>query len=211
MHPTRRRAAWVLLLLVGLLAALWFFSRSPSSTKAEVPTAEFVTPTQTPLPASNAAPPRQVHDDDAGAADAPLKRRQVELAFTTPTPTTPGGLRAVRAMGPKQPLDKRAAPGARAAQELEILGYAFEALEEDVRECLAEWEALDAGATGEVMLLFDLDSKGLQKTWLESAADVPFGPRSCISNAVYGLDWSNVVTAPAQVSQRFDLGAPDGG
>lgn len=114
-------------------------------------------------------------------------------------------------MGPKQPLDKRTAPGARAAQELEILGYAFEALEEDVRECLAEWEALDAGATGEVMLLFDLDSKGLQKTWLESAADVPFGPRSCISNAVYGLDWSNVVTAPAQVSQRFDLGAPDGG
>lgn len=114
-------------------------------------------------------------------------------------------------MGPKQPLDKRAAPGARAAQELEILGYAFEALEEDVRECLAEWEALDAGATGEVMLLFELDSKGLQKTWLESAADVPFGPRSCISNAVYGLDWSNVVTEPAQVSQRFDLGAPDGG
>ena len=118
----------------------------------------------------------------------------------------------MRGLGPpKPPTDKRAAPGARAQQELEILGYAFEALEEDVRECLSQWEALDAGATGEVMLVFQLDSKGLQKTWLDSAADVPFGPRSCISNAVYGLDWSNVVSEPAQVSQRFDLGAPDGG
>ncbi len=212
MRETNRRAGFVVL-LIGLLGGLFFFTLSPS-TKAAVATPEAVTPTptQTPPPASHAASPSQVHDGAAARpADAP-RRRQVELAFTTPTPASDGGPRSVRAMGPpKPPLDKRAAPGARAPQELEILGYAFEALEEDVRECLSQWEALDAGATGEVMLLFDLDARGLQKTWLESAADVPFGPRSCISNAVYGLDWSNVVTEPAQVSQRFDLGAADAG
>jgi hypothetical protein len=212
MRATTRRAG-LIVLLVGLMGGLFFFGRSPS-TKAAVATPESITPgpTQTSQRPSFAASPSQVSDGaDAGPAEAPT-RRQVELAFTTPTPTSDGGPRAVRAMGPpKPPLDKRAAPGARAPQELEILGYAFEALEEDVRECLSQWEALDAGATGEVMLIFELDSKGLQKTRLESAADVPFGPRSCISNAVYGLDWSNVVTEPAQVSQRFDLGAPDGG
>jgi hypothetical protein len=88
---------------------------------------------------------------DAGPTAAPT-RRQVELAFTTPTATRDGGLRAVRGLAPpKPPTDKRAAPGARAPQELEILGYAFEALEEDVRECLSQWDALDAGATGEVL------------------------------------------------------------
>lgn len=210
MRPNVRRALWVVL-LVGLAAGLGFFLRS-QPTPATATTAERAdSGSEAPRPPgspANAATPEGV---DAGAANAP-SRRQVELASTPPPVTTDAGLRAVRGLGPPTPpTDKRAAPGARAQQELEILGYAFEALEEDVRECLSQWEALDAGATGEVMLVFQLDSKGLQKTWLDSAADVPFGPRSCISNAVYGLDWSNVVSEPAQVSQRFDLGAPDGG
>lgn len=210
MHPNLRRAVWAVV-LVGLVAGVVLVMRgerrpvSPSG--LEQATAEARPPT---APADPRAAARA--EADSGAADAP-RRRQVELAFTTPAASfDAGGLRAVRGLGPpKPPTDKRTAPGARAQQELEILGYAFEALEEDVRECLSQWEALDAGATGEVMLVFELDSKGLQKTWLDSAADVPFGPRSCISNAVYGLDWANVVTEPAQVSQRFDLGAPDAG
>ncbi len=211
MRPTLRRAV-PMVLVVGVVAGLAFVMLSPS-TKASVTTGS-ATPTSTPTPPSapkGASPHQALGGVDAGPTAAPT-RRQVELGFTTPTATRDGGLRAVRGLAPpKPPTDKRAAPGARAPQELEILGYAFEALEEDVRECLSQWDALDAGATGEVMLVFQLDAKGLQKTWLDSAADVPFGPRSCISNAVYGLDWSNVVTEPAQVSQRFDLGAPDGG
>lgn len=211
MRGNLRRTMWVVL-LVALAAGLAFVMRG-----AATPTSPELT--ESIAAGHDAGVPKAVPDlatarpeVDGGAADAP-KRRQVELAFTTPAASfDAGGLRAVRGLGPpKPPTDKRTAPGARAQQELEILGYAFEALEEDVRECLSQWEALDAGATGEVMLVFQLDSKGLQKTWLDSAADVPFGPRSCISNAVYGLDWSNVVTEPAEVSQRFDLGAPDGG
>lgn len=210
MSPALRRTLW-LVLLVAVAVGLGFFLRS-QPTPATATTAERAdSGSAAPRPSgspTNAVTPEGV---DAGATSAP-SRRQVELAYTPPPVASDAGLRAVRGLGPPTPpTDKRAAPGARAQQELEILGYAFEALEEDVRECLSQWEALDAGATGEVMLVFQLDSKGLQKTWLDSAADVPFGPRSCISNAVYGLDWSNVVSEPAQVSQRFDLGAPDGG
>ncbi len=210
MPPALRRTLW-LVLLVAVAAGLGFFLRSGPTVATVTSTdqAAFEHAATTPPTSPNTAV--TLETVDAGPS-APPNRRQVELAFTQPTVTTDAGIRAVRALGPqKPPTDKRAAPGARAQQELEILGYAFEALKEDVRECLSQWEALDAGATGEVMLVFQLDSKGLQKTWLDSAADVPFGPRSCISNAVYGLDWSNVVSEPAQVSERFDLGAPDGG
>ena len=209
MRPTLRRAVWIVL-FVGLAAGLVFVMRGEPTTSSPK------RPEQNAAAGDAGAPtvlqkPGAARAEVDGSAAAPSTRRQVELAFTTPPSTVDAGLRAVRGLGPpKPPTDKRTTPGPRAQQELEILGYAFEALEEDVRECLSQWEALDAGATGEVMLVFQLDSKGLQKTWLDSAADVPFGPRSCISNAVYGLDWANVVTEPAQVSQRFEL-APDGG
>lgn len=210
MSPALRRTLW-LVLLVAIAAGLGFVLRS-QPTVATVATPEQAAPehaASTPPTSPNTAVTLELVD--AGPS-APPNRRQVELAYTPPAVTSDAGIRAVLGLGPpKPPTDKRAAPGARAQQELEILGYAFEALEEDVRECLSQWEALDAGATGEVMLVFQLDSKGLQKTWLDSAADVPFGPRSCISNAVYGLDWANVVSEPAQVSERFELGAPDGG
>ncbi|MDP1917570.1 MAG: hypothetical protein Q8L14_15115 [Myxococcales bacterium] len=209
MSPALRRTLR-LVLLVAIAAGLGFFLRS-QPTVATVTATDQAAPEHaaTTLPTSPSTATLELVD--AGPS-VPPSRRQVELAYPPPPVTSDAGIRAVRGLGPpKPPTDKRAAPGARAQQELEILGYAFEALEEDVRECLSQWEALDAGATGEVMLVFQLDSKGLQKTWLDSAADVPFGPRSCISNAVYGLDWANVVSEPAQVSQRFDLGAPDGG
>ncbi|MDP3498933.1 MAG: hypothetical protein Q8S33_01320 [Myxococcales bacterium] len=210
MSPALRRTLW-LVLLVGLAAGLGFVLRSQPTVATVTTTKQAAPGRAATTPPTSPSTPVTLELVDAGPSAPPI-RRQVELAYAPPTVTSDAGLRAVRGLGPpKPPTDKRAAPGARAQQELEILGYAFEALEEDVRECLSQWEALDAGATGEVMLVFQLDSKGLQKTWLDSAADVPFGPRSCISNAVYGLDWANVVSEPAQVSQRFELSAPDGG
>jgi hypothetical protein len=209
MHPSLKRTLWLVLLVV-IAAGLGVGLRgqpAAAPTKTDEQAAPERADTKAPASTMKQAAPATT---DAGLPDAP-KRRQVELAFTTPPSTSDAGLRAVRGLGPPRPIDKRATPGPRAGEELEILSYAFEALEEDVRDCLSQWEALDAGATGEVMLVFQLDSNGLQKTWLDSAADVPFGPRSCISNAVYGLDWTNVVSEPAQVSQRFELGAPDGG
>lgn len=63
--------------------------------------------------------------------------------------------------------------------------------------------------TTSVMIAFEIDAKGLQKSWLEHETDVPFGPRTCLANAVYGLDWSNIVDRPAMLTQRFELEKKD--
>ena len=42
---------------------------------------------------------------------------------------------------PRGPVDKRDNPGPNAGRQMEIISHAFETLEEDVRDCLAEWDA----------------------------------------------------------------------
>ena len=94
---------------------------------------------------------------------------------------------------------------------MEIIRYAFDTLEEDVRECLEKWEASAPGQAAEVMIALEIDADGLQKSWLEHEGEVPFGPRTCLANAVYGLDWSHIVDDPAKLTQRFELRRKDGG
>lgn len=151
-------------------------------------------------------PPPVPASRDAGPASTPAELPGRELLTPVPPAQYDGGLRSVSELAAVQfPKDRRGNPGPRAQQELEILGYAFETLADDVDDCLAQWDALDAGATGEVMLVFQLDQNGLQKSWVDSVMEVPLGPKSCIANAVYGLDWSHIVDQPAEVSQRFEL------
>lgn len=159
----------------------------------------------TPLAASPSATPPGSPGDAATAVAPTEVPGRVPL---TPVPRAryDGGLRSVSELAAvKLPKDRREPPGPRAQQELEVLGYAFDTLAEDVADCLAQWDALDAGATGEVMLVFQIDEDGLQKSWVDSVMEVPLGPRSCIANAVYGLDWSHIVEQPVEVSQRFEL------
>lgn len=159
-----------------------------------------------PPPGASAAASPPPSPGDASAAVAPPEvPGRVPL---TPVPRAhyDGGLRSVSELAAvKLPKDRREPPGPRAQQELEVLGYAFDTLAQDVDDCLAQWDALDAGAAGEVMLVFQIDRDGLQKSWVDSVVEVPLGPRSCIANAVYGLDWSHIVEQPAEVSQRFEL------
>ncbi len=107
---------------------------------------------------------------------------------------------------PRGPVDKRGGPSTPAAKrQMEMVSYAFETLEEDVEECLKQWDGAAPGQAQEVMIAFEIDKDGLQKSWLEHEGDVPFGPRTCLANAVYGLDWSKIVDQPAMLTQRYTL------
>jgi len=107
------------------------------------------------------------------------------------------------------PVDKRGNPGPRAAAEMEMVSYAFETLDDDIDECLAEWRKTSSDAPPEVMLGFEIDKDGLQRSWVDADGGVPFGVRTCFANAVYGLDWSHIVDQPAMLTNRFNLA--DGG
>lgn len=110
------------------------------------------------------------------------------------------------------PADRRGGPvNARTAHELEVLSYGFETLDEDLQDCLSQWAELDPTKAPEVMIGFELDSSGLTRSFVENAEDVPFGPKTCLANAVYGIDWSHIVEAPAEVTKRFTMTPRDGG
>lgn len=112
---------------------------------------------------------------------------------------------------PSGPVDRRGGSNPRATQELEMLRYAFDTLAEDVQTCLEQWGSLQPGEGGQVVISFEIDRDGLQKSWLEHDAGIPFGPRSCFANAVYGLDWSKIVENPAKMTMPFQLGHGDAG
>ena len=195
-------------LLLALLAGLVLYAsrEAPPRLPPTAPDAGASTPPTSGTSAS-------LSPADAGQANAPRAPELPGRALLPPVPPShfDGGLRSVSDLAAvKLPKDRRLEPGPRAQQELEILGYAFETLAEDVDACLAQWDALDAGATGEVMLVFQLDADGLTKSWVDSVVELPLGPKSCIANAVYGLDWAHIVDAPAEVSQRFELGRDAG-
>lgn len=106
---------------------------------------------------------------------------------------------------PSGPVDKRENPGPNAKRQMEILRYGFETLDEDISECLAQWNSVEPGQATEVMIAFEIDADGLQRSWLEHDGGIPFGPRTCLANAVYGIDWSHIVDQPAKLTNRFYL------
>ena len=209
MTPAGRRSFILgFLALLGVIASLLFLSRTR-------PAAPVLSPSLSAtgrIPGSDQASPSvrpEVVVEAPAHAELPLI--QVPLNRPLPGHFDAAGLRPLREPNrpPSGPVDKRGPPGPNAAREMEILGYAFETLEEDVRACLEQWEAAAPGEASEVMIAFEIDSQGLQKSWLEHQTDVPFGPRTCLANAVYGLDWSNIVDHPAKLTQRFELGKAD--
>jgi hypothetical protein len=89
---------------------------------------------------------------------------------------------------------------------MEMVSDAMETLDDDIEECLAQWRKTEPSAPGQVMLAFELDAHGLQRSWVDSDAGVPFGVRTCFANAAYGLDWSHIVQKPAMITNRYNLG-----
>ena len=160
------------------------------------------------LAAEPIAPLARSNSGRAGEAPA-----LIQVPLDRPAPgRTDAGLRPLADRGvPSGPVDKRENAGPNAGREMEIISYAFETLEEDVRGCLEQWESSAPGEAAEVMIAFEIDANGLQKSWLEHETEVPFGPRTCLANEVYGLDWSKIVDHPAKLTQRFELGRPDAG
>ena len=208
MTPAGRRSFILgFLALLAIIAGLLFLSRAAPPRRVTAGTLEG--PGR--VPGSDQASPMVRPETAEQPARLAQPLIQVPLNRPLPGQLDAGALRPLKdAAGlPSGPVDKRGNAGPNAARELEIIRYGFETLEEDVRACLEQWESTAPGEASEVMIAFEIDAKGLQKSWLEHETDVPFGPRTCLANAVYGLDWSNIVDRPAKLTQRFELGKKD--
>lgn len=145
---------------------------------------------QEPTPRSPAQTPPLLLERAPPAAGAPAPKPIAQLAPEA---------------APSGPVDKRENPGPNAKRQMEILRYGFETLDEDISECLAQWSSVEPGQANEVMIAFEIDADGLKRSWLEHDGGIPFGPRTCLANAVYGIDWSHIVDQPAKLTNRFYL------
>ena len=208
MSPARRRLVLLGFVCLFGLGVLLFVSREDATTSGA--RSEQSVAHGQPTPSTNApiAENRVVEIPQIG----PSVSERVLLERPSPSAWDAGTARSVVQLAEEAagPIDRRANPGPRAKQELEIVRYAFETLDEDIRSCLEQWDAVEPGQAGEVMIALEIDHDGLRRSWLEHDAGVPFGPRTCIANAVYGLDWSKIVDHPAKLTNRFELGRADG-
>jgi hypothetical protein len=208
-----------ILVLLGVAAAvvLWLYDNTPRglspSKEAPVPRSERTTSERSTNEDALQSGTSKPSGSGAPAHDAPLAPQGATTELPRFAPEHyGGGLRSLAAIQqPDGPVDRRAHPGPRAKQELEAIRYGLDTLDDDVAACLEQWNRLDGRDAGSVLLGFNIDAKGLQRSWVQSDADVPFGPRTCLANAVYGIDWSHIVDAPVQVTNRFDLSPKDGG
>lgn len=198
------KARWAMIgLLVALVIAVFLM---PSAPKSDAEPSAFAKKVRaaladagkaTPLPnGETPAPPTVV-----AALPEPESAARVELRLPLDSNGAPLHVPPPRV----QLTDRRPNPGPNAAGEREQLGYALETLDDDVEACLSEWAKTGATEQGEVMLAIQLDRNGMQKAWAERDGGVPFGARSCLTNATWGIDWSHMVESPVEVTRRYAL------
>ena len=157
-------------------------------------------------PRGSTASPEQAQ---AVAAVAKPVRNDVRIELPPPPPT-PGDSTLTAATPGSRLTDRRINPGPNAHSEREQLNYAVETLDDDIEECLAQWSKSQVPTSGEVMVAIEIDTKGMEKAWVEREGDVPLGPRTCFANAAYGIDWSHMVDSPVKITRRYAF-PTDGG
>lgn len=140
---------------------------------------------------------------------APLQQQRPNSAIAprvvlTP-PKTPPREEPLHVAEARGLVDKRGIKSADTARELEALNYGMETLDDDIEECLEQWKSTSSTISGKAMVGFQISPDGLTSAWLEGGEQIPFGPRTCIANAVYGIDWSRIVDHPAEITRRFEL------
>ena len=74
---------------------------------------------------------------------------------------------------------------------------------DDIKTCLEGWWEQDPTLSGRVVISFDLTPDGLSDAWIEEHSDVPLGPLSCFSAAIYDQDWTGIVESDTTVTYPF--------
>jgi hypothetical protein len=201
------KARWIGVVAVAIAIAIWLLwpaqpdQLSTIDPPAPAPKREVI------VEDAPTSAPRATKAGAAAAVVAPRPDRPsfAPMRIALPRPTSdPESPRFVLAEE-KRLKDKRDGVRPGAEGELETIGYGLDTLHEDVDACLKEWRSKSATISGSVRLAFQLDPSGLTTAWLIGGEALPFGPRTCIGNAAYGIDWSNIVDHASEVTDDFDL------
>jgi hypothetical protein len=200
-----KRALLVLVLALVLIAL--FVLLRPQTQPASIandspPTSERAREPQRAQPQNE--PRNDPRNETRAAAPQTVERPRIVLA----PPKRPPREEPIHIAEKKGLVDKRGIKSTDTARELEALNYGMETLDDDIEECLEQWASTSSTISGKAMVGFQVSPDGLTSAWIDGAEQIPFGPRTCIANAVYGIDWSRIVDHPAEITRRYELDAP---
>lgn len=126
------------------------------------------------------------------------RRAQTRAATTSApaSPTTP----AEPAKPQDGPVDRREGAHGSGQEVVSDIQERMASVKDDISECLGAWMEQDPDLEGKVLLTFQIGPEGLQDAWVKDYEDVPFGPLSCFSSAVYAVDWTGVTDEPLEIT-----------
>jgi hypothetical protein len=77
--------------------------------------------------------------------------------------------------------------------------------------CLDSWEKEDPSLAAGVVLALSVDEQGLADVWIMDRAEAPSGPLSCLSSAVYPIDWGGLTKEKMRLTVRIQYAPVDAG
>ena len=77
--------------------------------------------------------------------------------------------------------------------------------------CLDGWEKEDPSLAAGVVLALSVDERGLADVWIKDRAEAPSGALSCLSNAVYPIDWGGLTKEKMQLTVKIRYAPVDAG
>jgi len=206
----RQTTTLAILLLVLLLLGrmVWLLDLMPASAvpSAHVrPGAAPTAPAESPAPAAVDGATPAASPAERAEVRSPLRRVRVPRPPQAPPPRTGPKLSEVGGLTDRRPDAPR--DGAQVLAEIQA---GMEELRDDITGCLNAWQVVTPDLEGSVGLAFQLSPGGLTDAWVTDHDEVPFGPLTCFSGAVYDVDWSGITDSPVEVTFSFDL-EPDEG
>lgn len=188
-------------ILVGLLSLGWWLTRPSSDPAPEVGSA------------TGSGTRKTAGGDAAPDAAAPAKKsggktykegsrteipRHVPSAAAKSAPASPAPTDAAQTQD--GPVDRREGAHGSGNEVVRRIQERMDPVKDDIAECLGAWMEQDPDLEGKVLLDFQIGPDGLQDAWVEDHENVPLGPLTCFSSAVYAADWTGVTDEPLEIT-----------
>lgn len=187
------------LLVLGLAGAGWWWlgaTPAPEAASEQARAGQQATAPAGPDGASaDGRKPGGKHFKEGSRTEIP---RHVPSAAAKSAPASPAPTDAAQTQD--GPVDRREGAHGSGNEVVRRIQERMDPVKDDIAECLGAWMEQDPDLEGKVLLDFQIGPGGLQDAWVEDHENVPLGPLTCFSSAVYAADWTGVTDEPLEIT-----------
>lgn len=201
-------AAVALGILGAGLVAWWLWPTPPQPAEVVAALPPAVAAPQP--PAASRVAPRARTAVPRPTSTSAARRKVTDARPAASPPSAAPEAAAPEAAAPEGPVDRRAGAGQGGAAQgddrvVEDIKAGMALVTEDIQACIEDWAEVAPDIDGHVDVAFQLGPEGLEEAWIVDQVDVPGGPLTCFSSAIWEVDWSGVTTEPLEVTFPFEV------